>query len=131
MCRFILLLPLLFSSYQCTEAPLATTTSGQVRGYWSTSTQGRDYASFSGIPYAKPPVGSLRFLRPQEPEPWTGVREATQQIKCTQRNEYFPGNPLQGQEDCLVLNIFTPQWPAGNASLLPVMVFIHGGGYKA
>ncbi|MEE3328333.1 MAG: carboxylesterase family protein [Myxococcota bacterium] len=90
---------------------------------------------WQGIPFARPPVGALRWRAPQKPEPWSGVREAlTFGAPCPQFDAQSAGapGPTVGDEDCLTLNIYAPPWapslvPAGSARL-PVMVWIHGGG---
>jgi para-nitrobenzyl esterase len=97
--------------------------------------------AFRGIPYARPPVGELRWEPPQPPVPWQGVKEATQPgSTCTQRasgltpffapmaqayGSNFEQPPIQSSEDCLYLDVWVPQWPATQA--LPVMVWLHGG----
>ncbi|HYC22676.1 MAG TPA: carboxylesterase family protein [Candidatus Bathyarchaeia archaeon] len=92
-----------------------------------------------GIPYARPPVGDLRWRAPLPLEPWSGMREATAHgAPCTQYASAFggigdasPGTPV-GQEDCLTLDVYAPRFePASvpqGAGRLPVMVWIHGGG---
>jgi para-nitrobenzyl esterase len=81
---------------------------------------------FLGIPYAKAPVGALRFAPPEPAGGWQGTRDATMfGPSCMQRTSLLPGGSAMS-EDCLSLNIYTPE-PA--MAKLPVMVFIHGGGY--
>jgi para-nitrobenzyl esterase len=83
------------------------------------------------IPYARPPVGPLRFRAPQPAEPWAGVRHCHGFTSCApqQRRYTMLGvNKYQSMsEDCLTLNVVTPEDPS--AEPLPVMVFVHGGGY--
>jgi para-nitrobenzyl esterase len=87
-------------------------------------------SSFKGVPYAAPPVGGLRWRPPQPVKPWAGVKTTTEYgHDCAQLP--FPGDaaPLgtPPAEDCLVLNVWRPaQRPARR---LPVMVWIHGGGF--
>ncbi|XP_069696461.1 esterase E4-like isoform X1 [Periplaneta americana] len=109
---------------------------GRLQGHRLLSRKGREIFSFQGIPYAKPPVGELRFQPPQPPESWTGVLKATKEgPDCIQKP--FPELPslpeIVGDEDCLYLNVYTPRLPAdGEATeLLPVMFWIHSGGWVA
>jgi para-nitrobenzyl esterase len=84
--------------------------------------------SFKGVPYAKPPVGVWRWRPPQRPEPWAGVRPADR-YGCICMQKVIEDNGVGRQpasEDCLTLNVFTPQVEAG--AHLPVMVWVHGGG---
>ncbi len=82
--------------------------------------------AFLGIPYAAPPVGAERWRPPQPAAPWDGVREATTVgVQCPQALSLAgPG----GDEDCLSVNVWTPT-RAGDDGLVPVMVWLHGGGF--
>ncbi len=98
-------------------------------------------AVFKGIPFAAPPVGALRWREPQPVAPWKGVRAATEYSAACMQNPIGTGvflGPLAhkyGQtlatprwnlsEDCLYLNIWTPEWPVKQAHA--VMFWIHGG----
>ena len=89
---------------------------------------------FRGIPYAAPPVGPLRW-RPSAPvAPWQGVRPATRFSAPAPQGETAtisvfaaPASP-PASEDCLTVNVWTPAEAPGDR--LPVMVFIHGGGFR-
>ncbi|BFZ61744.1 hypothetical protein YB2330_002819 [Saitoella coloradoensis] len=97
-----------------------------------------NYNSYLGIRYAAPPVGSLRFQLPQEPEKNSsaGVINATQFPPiCAQTINHNPNqtyaqqsSSIMGVEDCLFLNVYTPA-NATSSDELPVLVWIHGGGY--
>ena len=81
---------------------------------------------FRGIPYAAPPVGALRWKAPQPPEPWTGIRQAVKfGPSCPQPQESASS---VYSEDCLSLNVWTPA--ASPQAKLPVMFWIHGGGFN-
>ncbi|XP_028042021.1 esterase FE4-like isoform X1 [Bombyx mandarina] len=100
---------------------------GLLEGTKRQSCRGQYYYSFEGIPYAKPPIGKLRFSNPQEPDQWKGIRSATSPSnKCAQLNPYS-NSALVGSEDCLYLNIYTPSLPAEKLEKLPVIFFVHGG----
>uniref|UniRef100_A0A1Y1L992 Carboxylic ester hydrolase n=1 Tax=Photinus pyralis TaxID=7054 RepID=A0A1Y1L992_PHOPY len=99
---------------------------GEIRGRLQSTINNRTFYTFTGIPYAKPPVGALRFQPPQDFGEWEGVYNATgTHPKCLQP---VVGSPTKvvGDEDCLFLNVYTPQI---SENLLPVMFFIHGGGF--
>jgi para-nitrobenzyl esterase len=86
-----------------------------------------DVRGFRGIPFAAPPVGDLRWRPPATPAQWSGIRDAsTFGNVCPQLGNIFSGN-FVGNEDCLVLNVYTAANLDPNAGQ-PVMVFFHGGG---
>ncbi len=86
---------------------------------------------FNGIPYAKPPVGGLRWRMPEAAEPWTGTRDASRFGNIAPQVESASGAVLGGtpgtrSEDCLYLNVQTPACDTGKRA---VMVWIHGGAF--
>lgn len=82
---------------------------------------------FKGIPYAEPPVGSLRWQSPVNKTPWEGIYKADEFSKaCPQGPSAITGETPDWNEDCLCLNVYRPK---ENIDNLPVMVFIHGGGH--
>ncbi|MGK9462981.1 carboxylesterase/lipase family protein [Streptomyces sp. G6] len=113
-------------------APVVTTAQGTVRGL----RRGRTL-TFQNIPYAAPPRGADRFAPPRPHEPWQGVRDATlpgptapqaeRRLGDIDMTPYF-GTGWSRGDDYLTVNVFTPATGAGD---LPVMVFVHGGGFVA
>jgi para-nitrobenzyl esterase len=104
--------------------PLVRIKSGQLRGV-ARPTGG---AEFLGIPYAQPPVGELRWHEPLPAKSWAGVRDAgTFGAPCAQPvlGAWNKHDAEASQEDCLFLNVITPEWPVKEP--LPVMFWIHGG----
>jgi para-nitrobenzyl esterase len=115
-------------------APEAETRSGRVRGFWRETS-----AVFLGIPFAAAPVGEHRFLAPAPVAPWTGVREARAYGPTPQRRDAVEvttiPEPSVAGDEILSVNVYTPLVPgsppdAANPGL-PVLVWIHGGGYRA
>ncbi|WP_329254021.1 carboxylesterase/lipase family protein [Streptomyces canus] len=113
--------------------PVVTTAQGAVRGL----RQKDGTAAFLNIPYAAPPLGAGRFAPPEPHEPWAGVRDATvpgpnapqseRKLGSIDMAPYFGAGWSRG-EDYLTVNVWTP---AVAQSDLPVMVFVHGGGFVA
>ena len=112
-----------------------TTKQGTIKGLLS---EDKQTAIFRGVPYAQPPVGELRFRRPQEHEPWQGVKDCTKfSAICPQADlrgmdlygkEFYDGEEVVMDEDCLYLNIWTPA-DSTEQSGLPVLFWIHGGAF--
>lgn len=110
-----------------TKTDMVKTTKGPVSGLKVDGLQ-----IFKGIPYAKPPVGDLRFAPPQDAEPWT------EPLKCEAFGPMPPqpaglnadGSEPVMSEDCLTLNVWAPE-SARPGSKLPVYMFIYGGAYTA
>ena len=104
----------------------AQTAAGTVEGFT------RDGVNrWRSIPYARPPVGRLRFRAPRPAQPWSGVRHCHGFTGCSPQQRRYTmlgvGRYQPMSEDCLTLNVVTPEAPS--AEPLPVMLFIHGGGY--
>ncbi|XP_022910130.2 esterase B1-like [Onthophagus taurus] len=112
------------------DSPVINTENGKIKGLKLKDFKDNSYYSFYGIPYAKPPVGELRFRAPQPPELWEGIRDGTkQQEGCYAR--HMLNFSMTGSEDCLYLNVYTREIPKETVSKLkPVMVWIHGGAFS-
>ena len=105
-------------------------TGGVIRGY-----EKDGYVGFRGIPYAKPPIGELRWKRPEPVEPWEGVKDCFEfgSPCCQAESQRIPGGDPEdrgvfddGSEDCLFINVFTPDV---KAKKLPVLFWSHGGAH--
>ena len=121
-----------------TDLVEVTTAAGRVRGRWRPTAGGRGNprsAAFLGIPFAEAPIGELRFQAPVPKAPWEGVRDALEFAATAQRGD--PGvtlipEPSIAGDSTLNVNVFTPSpVPAVSGEGLPVLVWIHGGGYFA
>lgn len=115
--------------------PQVTTRNGVVKGAWITHVSPNGLSSeaavFRGIPYAKAPVGPLRFDVPHPASSWDGVRDATLFGPTPQRKSPYepprvPEPSIPGDET-LTVNVTTPS--PGERTHLPVLVYIHGGGF--
>jgi len=111
------------------EGPVVVTAAGAVRGVLRADGS----AAFLGVPFARPPVGPLRFAAPVPPEPWEGVRDATAYgatpLRVEDEGSLIPEPAIPG-DATLNVNVFTPR-PGDADAGLPVVVWIHGGAYVA
>ena len=130
-------LPLLLFPCLAAASPRVVTRQGEVAGRQLTSRDPRSgaslaYAAFTSIPFARPPVGSLRFAAPQRLEAGEAVdtSNVTEHRMCYQLGDaggLLPGL-IDADEDCLYLNVFVPGvWPPPQP--LPVMIWFTGGAF--
>ena len=122
-------------------SPVVLANGEELQGIWTGEES--QIAAFKGIPFAKPPLGELRWRAPQEHLPRSGPQVATRFAPaCMQgpggvdwyvgvaaafgHGPEVVGRPTELSEDCLYLNVWSPALDSGTA--LPVMVFVHGGG---
>ncbi|KAF2888128.1 hypothetical protein ILUMI_18045, partial [Ignelater luminosus] len=93
-----------------TSFPFAEIPQGPLKGQFLKTVNNRTFSSFTGIPYAEPPVGNLRFELARPAKKWNGTFDATKSHPiCPQINNLIEGSKVEGDEDCLYLNVYTPK----------------------
>ncbi|XP_045446541.1 juvenile hormone esterase-like [Melitaea cinxia] len=118
-----------FATSKTMSNPVVTIREGKLRGAVKDLLDGSKYYSFKGIPYAQPPVGKLRFKAPLPLKPWNGVLDAIEHGPVCPQNDLITQEKIDGSENCLFLNVYTKSLKPD--SKIPVMVFIHGGGFAS
>lgn len=110
-------------------AALAAPPSVKVEQGELVGTEENGLSIFRGVPFAAPPMEDLRWRPPRPALPWQGRREAQElRSECTQTGS---AGSLIGGEDCLYLNVYAPSLvTTSNANSLPVLLWVHGGGYE-
>ncbi|CAH2042176.1 unnamed protein product, partial [Iphiclides podalirius] len=124
--------PTTIRSYSCDNTESLHIKQGELLGKIEKSTlKNHKYYSFKGIPYAQAPIGELRFKPPKEHQGWSGAYEAfTEKPTCFQyvsRIRNYETRGISGSEDCLYLNVFTPNI-TGSA---PVVVFDYNDNFRS
>ena len=115
------------------DVPIVNAPVGDISGTPMRARKGRDIYAYKGIPYVHPPVGDLRFKRPKPfaegTKAWQGIFDGSKvATKCVQKTglDFYP---TFGQEDCLQLNVYVPKLEEIPKDGLPVMFWVHGGGF--
>ncbi len=132
MKRILVLLASLTAISAMAQTPIIKTTSGEITGVVENGVN-----VYKGIPYAEPPVGELRWKKPQKVKHWNGIRACDKfgPISLQEGSaegsfywkEFYQGAAPAQSEDCLYLNVWTPVNSIGKK--LPVMMWIHGGAF--
>ncbi|GMS87635.1 hypothetical protein PENTCL1PPCAC_9810, partial [Pristionchus entomophagus] len=119
----------LLESVNSAEYPVITTSFGSLRGVSYTAQDGTEAQIFKKIPFASPPIGELRWKKPQPPLPWHGTLDSTFfGHACAQKMTISYPDPITGfSEDCLHLNVFTNRKCKESNSSCAVLFIIHGG----
>ncbi|GMT32879.1 hypothetical protein PFISCL1PPCAC_24176, partial [Pristionchus fissidentatus] len=123
----LILLSFFIHFSQSIEFPVVTTSYGPIRGYEYTSKAGFTAQIFKKLPFASPPIGPLRFKKPEHPEKWNETIDGTFfGPACAQRTPWYLGPSTGFSEDCLHLNVYSSQF-CRESNSCPVLFIMHGG----
>ncbi|KAK9746893.1 Carboxylesterase family [Popillia japonica] len=111
--------------------PVVEIYTGLLQGTHKTSYNGNTFSAFEGVPFARSPVGELRFegQPPKKPYNWTGTWIADANHLCIQSFVGVKTLEVAGEEDCLYLNVYVPRVEPNSSDNLNVIVHIHGGAF--
>uniref|UniRef100_A0A1I7TZ51 Carboxylic ester hydrolase n=1 Tax=Caenorhabditis tropicalis TaxID=1561998 RepID=A0A1I7TZ51_9PELO len=123
-----LFLLILFLAPSALSLKVATTSYGKVRGITVWSDDNNHKYVFKSIPFAKPPLGDLRFAKPEDPDPWDHVLDASKYSFACMSNNTRSKYQKKTSEDCLYINVFTSE--RCFAKHCAVIVYFHGGAFK-
>jgi para-nitrobenzyl esterase len=130
---FALTLVALATPVQAADGPIVTVENGKLQGVAATGDS--TVQIFRGVPYARPPVGDLRWREPQPVASWSGTRLSTEYAPRCMQQPLFSDMMFRSpapSEDCLYLNVWTPaKLGPGAEGKLPVLVYVYGGGFMA
>lgn len=122
---FLVVINLVYNQAAISNDLTVQTDAGRVKGSIKSTANSTSAIAFLGIPYAKPPVGPLRFSQPSSPSSWSGIRQATTMPKICHPSVMDTSIMTNSySEDCLYINIYVPGNRSSNAAL-PVFVWVH------
>ncbi|KAF7267656.1 hypothetical protein GWI33_019145 [Rhynchophorus ferrugineus] len=111
------------------DGPTVQVPQGLIKGTYEKSYRNRTYSAFEGIPFAKPPIGNLRFQAPVSADAWNGTLKANKKYECLQFIPFSLFFGPRGTEDCLYIYVYVPREIINSNELLDVVVHIHGGAF--
>ncbi|GMT11737.1 hypothetical protein PFISCL1PPCAC_3034 [Pristionchus fissidentatus] len=124
----LLLLSLLFDESKSAVFPVVSTKYGPIQGYEYTSPAGYTAQIFKKLPYARPPLGQMRWRKPELPDRWNQTIDGTFfGPACAQRTVFWAGPATGVSEDCLHINVYTSNACRKSNSACPVLFILHGG----
>lgn len=118
----------MFRNISSTRLEIVETEHGPIKGVKKSSALGRDFYSFQGIPYMRPPIGKLRFRDAQPPKKWTEPLDVSKEASGYCMRQFLNYND-GGSEDAAFVSVYTPYIEP--KELMPTLFWIHGGGWNS